>query len=83
MKHTKQLILNLLLFGLLWAGLSPSLLAIGVDVGSKGFPPLGEREGGLHLGNTRVTFTGHSNGRPEVNQVTSYDPFGLVINELY
>lgn len=34
-----------------------------------------------HLGNTRVTFTGHSNGRPEVNQVTSYDPYGFVTSQ--
>ncbi len=34
-----------------------------------------------HLGNTRVTFTGHANGRPEVNQLTSYDPYGLVTSQ--
>jgi RHS repeat-associated protein len=34
-----------------------------------------------HLGNTRVTFTGHSNGKPEVNQITSYDPYGLVTSQ--
>ena len=34
-----------------------------------------------HLGNTRVTFTGHSNGRPEVNQATSYDPYGFVTSQ--
>ena len=101
--------MNLLLFGLLWAGIPPNLLAIGVDVGSKGFPPCGGTGRGLciftpegrvvavndspgvlscfeynlkdHLGNTRVTFTGHSNGRPEVNQATSYDPYGFVTSQ--
>jgi RHS repeat-associated protein len=34
-----------------------------------------------HLGNTRVVFSGHSNGRPEVMQVTDYYPFGLVMNQ--
>ena len=36
---------------------------------------------GLHLGNTRVTYTAHANGRPEVNQITSYDPYGFVTNQ--
>lgn len=34
-----------------------------------------------HLGNTRVVFTAHSNGKPEVNQITAYDPFGYVISQ--
>jgi RHS repeat-associated protein len=34
-----------------------------------------------HLGNTRVVFSGHSNGRPEVMQVTDYYPFGMVMNQ--
>ena len=34
-----------------------------------------------HLGNTRVTFTGHGYGRPEVNLLTSYDPYGLVTSQ--
>jgi RHS repeat-associated protein len=34
-----------------------------------------------HLGNTRVVFSGHSNGQPEVMQVTDYYPFGLVMNQ--
>ena len=34
-----------------------------------------------HLGNTRVVFLGHSNGQPEVMQVTDYYPFGLVMNQ--
>ena len=34
-----------------------------------------------HLGNTRVVFSGHSNGMPEVMQVTDYYPFGLVMNQ--
>jgi RHS repeat-associated protein len=34
-----------------------------------------------HLGNTRVVFSGHSNGQPEVMQVTDYYPFGMVMNQ--
>ncbi len=34
-----------------------------------------------HLGNSRVVFSGHSNGMPEVMQVTDYYPFGLVMNQ--
>jgi RHS repeat-associated protein len=34
-----------------------------------------------HLGNTRVVFSGHSNGQPELMQVTDYYPFGLVMNQ--
>ena len=33
------------------------------------------------MGNTRVVFSGHSNGLPEVMQVTDYYPFGLVMNQ--
>ncbi|MHA7108913.1 RHS repeat-associated core domain-containing protein [Sunxiuqinia elliptica] len=32
-----------------------------------------------HLGNVRVVFGGHSNGRPEYIQRTDYYPFGLVM----
>jgi RHS repeat-associated protein len=34
-----------------------------------------------HLGNTRVVFSGHSNGQPELMQVTDYYPFGMVMNQ--
>jgi RHS repeat-associated protein len=34
-----------------------------------------------HLGNTRVVFSGHSNGQPELMQVTDYCPFGMVMNQ--
>jgi len=34
-----------------------------------------------HLGNTRVVFGGHDNGRPEVMQTTDYYPFGMVMNQ--
>jgi RHS repeat-associated protein len=34
-----------------------------------------------HLENTRVVFSGHSNGQPEVMQVTDYYPFGMVMNQ--
>jgi len=34
-----------------------------------------------HLGNTRVVFTAHSDGKPETNQITSYDPFGFVTTQ--
>jgi RHS repeat-associated protein len=34
-----------------------------------------------HLGNSRVVFSGHSNGQPEVMQVTDYYPFGMVMNQ--
>jgi hypothetical protein len=34
-----------------------------------------------HLGNVRVTFTAHANGKPETNQITSYDPFGFVTKQ--
>jgi RHS repeat-associated protein len=34
-----------------------------------------------HLGNTRVVFTAHSDGKPETNQITSYDPFGFVTQQ--
>ncbi len=34
-----------------------------------------------HLGNSRVVFSGHSNGMPEVMQVTDYYPFGLIMNQ--
>ena len=34
-----------------------------------------------HLGNSRVVFSGHGNGMPEVMQVTDYYPFGLIINQ--
>jgi hypothetical protein len=34
-----------------------------------------------HLGNTRVVFSGYSNGQPELMQVTDYYPFGLVMNQ--
>lgn len=34
-----------------------------------------------HLGNTRVVFSGHSNGRPEVMQVTDYYPFGMIMDQ--
>ncbi len=34
-----------------------------------------------HLGNTRVVFSGHSNGQPEVMQVTDYYPFGMVMTQ--
>jgi RHS repeat-associated protein len=34
-----------------------------------------------HLGNTRAVFSGHSNGQPELMQVTDYYPFGLVMNQ--
>ena len=34
-----------------------------------------------HLGNTRVVFGGHSNGQPEVMQVTDYYPFGMVMSQ--
>lgn len=34
-----------------------------------------------HLGNTRVTFGGHSNGQPELMQTTEYYPFGLIMNQ--
>ena len=34
-----------------------------------------------HLGNTRVVFSGHSNGQPEVMQLTDYYPFGLIMNQ--
>lgn len=31
------------------------------------------------LGNTRVSFGGHSNGNPEIMQVTDYYPFGMIM----
>jgi RHS repeat-associated protein len=34
-----------------------------------------------HLGNTRIVFTAHSDGKPETNQITSYDPFGFVTKQ--
>jgi RHS repeat-associated protein len=34
-----------------------------------------------HLGNVGVSFAGHSNGVPEVMQLTDYYPFGLVMNQ--
>lgn len=34
-----------------------------------------------HLGNTRVTFTGHADGKPETNQVTAYDPYGFTTSQ--
>ncbi len=34
-----------------------------------------------HLGNTRVAFSGHSNGKPEVMQKTDYYPFGMVMTQ--
>jgi RHS repeat-associated protein len=34
-----------------------------------------------HLGNTRVVFTAHSDGKPETNQITNYDPFGFVTQQ--
>lgn len=34
-----------------------------------------------HLGNTRVAFTGHADGKPEVNQLTAYDPFGFIVGQ--
>jgi RHS repeat-associated protein len=34
-----------------------------------------------HLGNTRVVLTAHSDGKPETNQITSYDPFGFVTKQ--
>jgi hypothetical protein len=34
-----------------------------------------------HFGNVRATFGGHSNGEPEVLQVTDYYPFGLVMSQ--
>jgi len=34
-----------------------------------------------HLGNVRVTLTAHSSGKPEVNQISSYDPFGMVTRQ--
>jgi len=34
-----------------------------------------------HLGNVRVTFSGHGNGQPEVMQQTSYYPFGYTLKQ--
>ncbi|KJF44165.1 hypothetical protein LH29_01155 [Draconibacterium sediminis] len=34
-----------------------------------------------HLGNTRVVFSGNSNGRPEVLQLSEYYPFGMIMNQ--
>ncbi|MBU1579580.1 MAG: hypothetical protein KJ754_09145 [Bacteroidetes bacterium] len=34
-----------------------------------------------HLGNTRIVFTAHSHGQPEVMQQTSYYPFGMTLQQ--